>query len=694
VDLSASPRCDFLDPAVCLQPWPNDYFTRPDPTSDTGLRLNLDPLSMPANVAGKPIDPTEFNHADGFSPGQEIVTKVPGLDTPAAFQKTGSVPITDIVRTFDPSQPVVVINTNTLRRQLIWTEIDSNADNPADTEFIIRPAVNFDEGTRYVVALRNLKDAQGNVIPAGPAFRLYRDRVPTSDPLIEGRRAHFESIFHTLRAAGIHRNNLFLAWDFTVASRRNLSERLLHIRNDAFRQLGDTNLADGKAKGHAPTFTIDPHATVDYAPCSPSGCQSGQSDTIARHVEGTFLVPCYLNAPDCPPGSRFNYVGSADGLPAQLPGNTMAANFICNIPRSAMSGARVKPARPVVYGHGLLGSAGEVNGADFTNESNEHNMLYCATNEIGLSQDDLGNVASVLTDLSNFPTIPDRLQQGLVNEMYLGRLMVSPSGFSSSPVFQFGTTLGSVPGVTTGPSGPGVIDTHELYYNGNSQGAILGGALMAVEPDATRGVIGGVGMNYSTLLQRSVDFTTYAPLLYDSYPNQLERQLIFSLIQMLWDRGETNGYAHHITSHPYSDTPGHKILLDQAFGDHQVANVTAEVEARTLGLNVSPHPLDPGRSPDVTPYYGLSPIPAYPFSGSALIPWDIGPLRTVSGQVMGTPAPPTTNTPPAVGVDPHGKQHREVRDRNEISAFLEPRGNVIDVCNGHPCYELGWTGAG
>ena len=68
---------------------------------------------MPRNKDGEPIDPTEYNRSDGFSPGNLIITKVPGLDTPAAFQRTGAVPITDIGRTYDRRQPIVVINTRT-----------------------------------------------------------------------------------------------------------------------------------------------------------------------------------------------------------------------------------------------------------------------------------------------------------------------------------------------------------------------------------------------------------------------------------------------------------------------------------------------------------------------------------------------------------------------------------------------------
>src|SRR5207245_4610635 len=98
----------------------------------------------------------------------------------------------------------------------------------------------------YIVALRNLKDSSGNTIQPGEAFRDYRDDIVTLDPPFEARRAHMEELFATLARAGIKRGELFLAWDFTVASRQSLTQRMLSIRDDAFRQLGDTNLADLK----------------------------------------------------------------------------------------------------------------------------------------------------------------------------------------------------------------------------------------------------------------------------------------------------------------------------------------------------------------------------------------------------------------------------------------------------------------
>ena len=46
-------------------------------------------------------------------------------------------------------------------------------------------------------------------------------------------------MFKTLERAGIRRGSLYLAWDFTVASWQSLAARMLHIRDDAFAQLGD-----------------------------------------------------------------------------------------------------------------------------------------------------------------------------------------------------------------------------------------------------------------------------------------------------------------------------------------------------------------------------------------------------------------------------------------------------------------------
>ncbi len=100
-----------------------------------------------------------------------------------------------------------------------------------------------------------------------------------------------------------------------------------------------------------------------------------------------------------------------------------------------------------------------------------------------------------------------------------------------------------------------MIDTSKLYYNGNSQGGILGGSLTAVSPDFTRAALGVPGMGYSTLLTRSIDFKTYASILYPAYPNELSRPLLLSLVQMLWDRSEPERLRPDDDQRPLPNTP-------------------------------------------------------------------------------------------------------------------------------------------
>jgi hypothetical protein len=732
-------RCDVLDKAICLQPWPNDYFTVEDTDTDTGRRLNLQTDSMPENVPLGllpllHIDPAEHNRNDGFSPGNLLVTKVPGLDNQQAFDNSGLVPIDAPERYDDPGQGVVVLNAETGERHPVWAEIDSNPPNPGNRNLIIRPLVNFEEGARYVVGLRGLKDAAGNPIEPADAFRAYRDNLITTEPAVEGRRPHMEELFEILGQAGIQRSGLYLAWDFTIASERNLSERMLKIRDAAFAGLGDTNLADGVIQGASPQFSID--GVTDLTPA--------QDARVAREVTGTVTVPCFMTLNCSATGARFNYAGSPDGLPVQA--GTTNVPFTCEIPRAALDDPNSDPARPSLYGHGLLGAQGEVAGGNVKAMANEHNFVMCATDWYGFATQNLANILVILQDLSQFPLLADATQQGFLNFLFLGRAMAHPGGFVSNSAFQ------GADGDDAGTDPDPLLDTGELYYDGNSQGGILGGGLTAVAPDFRQAVLGVPGMNYSTLLERSVDFEPYAegqfgevlegaicdqansipvpqlaaivvalcvagvpddtPLgLYDNYPNEMERPLIFSLMQNLWDRAEANGYAQHMTTDPLPNTPAHDVLLHAAYGDHQVANVTAEVEARTIGASVYQPALDPGRhwqQAGSDPIFRIPAIPSFPFGGSALVYWDGGPM----GFPGGTEVPPDENIPPrppTYGVDPHSYPRNDIKARAQKAAFLSPGGQLLNYCTAQnnpladpallttggtptPCYAHGYTG--
>jgi hypothetical protein len=646
--------CDPTDTAACLLPFPNDFFTVADPSTDTGRRVNFNILAMPRNVAGKPIDPTEWNRNDGFSPGTPVITVVPGLDV----ARTGIAGVDDIGASLAPDAPIVLINAATGARHPYFAELDANPTGGEQPALIIRPAVNFDEAARYVVALRGMKNAAGAAIAPNATFASRRDAAAKQWHPVKGSgvdksaRAAVaaDPVFGPLVTNGYAIGDLYLAWTFTIASERNLTERLLHIRDDAVGTLGQSG----------PPFTVS-SVTNNPAP-----------DPIARVVKGKITVPSYLTNGGTP-GSRFSY--GADGLPTAQPGvtgpfKTQDATFTCIIPRSSgIAGTDpdgVHPSRASLYGHGLLGSQSEITAGNVKKMAAENNITFCATDWIGMATEDVPNVATILADMSNFPTLADRVQQGVLNMKLLGEAMIRDRGFAIDAAFQ-------------GPGGRPVLGGRPLYYDGNSQGGIIGGALVAVDGNIRSAVLGVTGMNYSTLLDRSVDFATYESVFNVSYPSELDREITFGLIQMLWDRAETNGYAHHLRNDSLlpNTSPKH-VLLHIAFGDHQVANAAAEVEARTIGAYTNAGFLAPGRSTAVEPGWGIPRIGAYPYTGNALIYWD-----------SGSDAPPSANVPPTAATN-HGDPHSDPRNtraaRDQKAAWFMPEPQLIDVCNGGPCY--------
>src|SRR3954447_26162017 len=582
VDPTNPQGCDALDPAQCMLPYPNDWFTKPDASSATGRRLDLNVLAMPRNAAGKPIEPQEWNRSDGFSAGAQILTVVPGMTKNADIVPSGLPPVTNLAMNEQDDLGVVLLDEETGRQWPVWVEVyqytDESGAEPAGVvgsvqqDLMIHPAENLTDGHRYIVALRHLVGDNGKQVPAPAAFAAYRDgKTPTTDP----RRAHMDNLFKALAQAGVARNNLYLAWDFTTASTKNVTGRLLAMRDDAFAQLGDKTLTDGVVQGNAPAFTVD--SVDNFTP--------QQDSQVARRITGHFAVPCYI-APSCDPPTKCDQLSQGvfhdcptpgqfaldptdpDAVPSQTPGQTYQANFICNVGQTAFGKHDLM--RPVEYGHGLFGGAGEGNSGPQKTMTNEHEMLYCATDWTGMATSDVPNALIALNDLSRFPLLTDRVQQGELDFLYLARLMVHPRGFGADPAFQWDDTHRSF------------IDIREAFYDGNSQGGINGGTVCAVSVDVRHCVLGVPGMDYSILLPRSSDYVaekplaTYDPTAFDpgdplaqigysdlfdtSYPDQSQRILLLDLIQTLWDRSDPNGFASHLRS-GLPNTPSHEALL-------------------------------------------------------------------------------------------------------------------------------------
>ena len=160
VDVRAG--CDFTEPAVCQFPWPNDHFTKRDKRTDTGLRLRLAKSADAAQQERQADRPGRHEPRRRVQPRQRDAHEgsrarhAGGRRSAASCRRSRTCSAAS-----RRARRWCVINARTGKRHPIWAEIDSNPSERADRVLIIRPARNFEEGERYIVALRNLRNARG-----------------------------------------------------------------------------------------------------------------------------------------------------------------------------------------------------------------------------------------------------------------------------------------------------------------------------------------------------------------------------------------------------------------------------------------------------------------------------------------------------------------------------------------------------
>ena len=128
----------------------------------------------------------------------------------------------------------------------------------------------------------------------------------------------------------------------------------------------------------------------------------------------------------------------------------------------------------------------------------------------------------------------------------------------------------------------------------------------------------------------------------------------------------------HLTADPYPGTSAKTVLLDVAFGDHQVTELSAMVEARTIGATINQPVAADGRWDEVEPGWGLEPT-VYPSKGSAMIVWDSGMADI-----------PFDNLAPREGDDSHEDPRADADVRTQKAGFLFDDA-LIDVCAGKAC---------
>jgi hypothetical protein len=595
-----------------MLPFPSNAFLTADTSTETGYKVNYASNTLPSSGTTSNVEILDLNRFDGFSPSTQIMTAfttVPNL--------TGVANQHSIATSLSDGHATVLLNLKNGERVAHWVELDDRATNPSATIVFMRTLGALDTNTTYGVAFIGLTDLSGNPITPSPAMQAIIDGDETTSPDIESRRDEIEAFI------GSHLDAYDLisvkaAWVFHTASSQSILSDISTMRSDALTRLGEDGI------GCTVTSSEDNY---------------GDDDKLYRRIRGTFTAPQYLESQN-PPAL---IVRDNNSIPqfvenAEIPFTMVIPQVLADLHESGPL---------VVFGHGFLGT-GEGTSNYLGGWAEEYKVSFIATDLYGWSTSDFDTLGWGMIDPSYFQHQAERIEQALINKMAMIRTF---KGICSDidEMYSDGTNL---------------VDSSDVHYMGYSLGGIYGASVVAVSPDIDRAALWVGGSGFSTFIERSTNFATFAELFSHSaaYPERNDRALLIGVMQQMWDCSDPETFLPFANDGYESVIEPFSFLSIISVNDAQVPGISSDRAARTAGIPV----LDSSaRLP-----YGIT-QQSGPISGSAIVYWD-----------GGYDAMPDSNSPPPIG--DAGKAHNEIgviEDVNEMVKEFLHTGVVIDTCD-------------
>lgn len=546
--LDTPAACNPLGGAECMTPWPASIYATDDATSATGRALDIPEGALISNNIEQKVDPALYNGRNGFSPAAPMLIAFDSGMSPDGLVGSDNIPasITD-------ASPTVLLDMQTGERVYHFAELDSAADNwPEKQGLIIRPAARLVENRRYAVALRtSLTAADGSALAIPEGFAAILDDTPTDHALLERVRPRYQAIFDALNAAGVPRDDLLVAWDFTTATDESINRDVLAARNAAIPLMGEA--------GANLTYEV-------------TGTELHGHPGIRRYKFGTFDAPLLLTNGGAYNASTRLLRNPQTGLP--ITDGTYRVPFWSMVPDCAYEAEQPVPI--MLYGHGLFGSGAHATGGDVAPAITAMCMVVVGTDMRGMSDRDLASIAAQLHDLNNIAVF-EQMVQGIINHVALQHIVRGPMAET----------------LLVDEQGKSIVDPTNVVYYGLSQGHIMGSTFVAYDTFIERAVLGAGGANYSLMLERSINWPRYRQLLQGAYQNPLKQLLALHLMQMMWDATEAAGSANVLLTGDIPGTPPKQVLLHMGHADEQVPNLATAWQVRTLGIPLlAPAPYD------------------------------------------------------------------------------------------------------
>jgi len=609
-------RCNPLGGQGCLLPWPSAIYEVADPSTVTGRRVEVPIEAMPSNIDGVAFDPAWLNRWDGFSPSGPILASFPNGVSNANLP-TWKNPDESLAA----DAPIALVDMNSGRRVPFFAEVDQNTDAIEKRDLIIRPLERLQPNGHYAVAIRNsVKDASGGELPVPAAFAKALAGEDYGHPRFDGKR--YTEIFSALASAGVDKSDLVLAWDYHTASDEFLRSDLTTMRDAAVPAMG-----------------------VGGANLTFSAIEQPARTGLYKSYVGTFKSPNFLTNGEA---DESKLRRGTDGLPEMQ--GLRDARFAALIP--ACVSQQPLPRPTIIFGHGLFGSAEEYLNDNFVIDlAQKYCLVILAGDFIGFTSRQVALAALAVNDLNKGAGISEKLGQSVIDFIALETATRGP--FRTAPEFQY--------------NGQPVIDAAKTFYVGGSLGGIMGNTFMAYDPNLTKGVLAVPGGIWSLLFERSAAWYLLMGAAQNAYEDPAVYQLNLALLGMGMEPYDPITTAAHVIKDPLPGVPQKRILMWYSLGDCLVTNISTEIVARTMGIDLI--------TPSVKSVWGMEGKPGPLANGIDL--YDEHP----------TPMPSELNIPPATDNGTHSGVNRNPSALRQVEAFLL-QDQIIQTCGGStpaPC---------
>jgi pimeloyl-ACP methyl ester carboxylesterase len=600
--LSLAATTVLFDPSSpATGPFPTDFLTTSDPVQKTGLRLNL-PVPDCASHYTDCQQTALLDQADGFSLRARIQVRFSAPVNPATLRDG--------------------IFLASLDRPGNRIPIDRVVFDPSTNTVYAKPASVLDQQRRYALLVTDaVKDASGAAVAADPAYQLCTQAV---DSFCAGlaqaigtiptgsQRVVAASVFTTMSAtAWLEHARDILPFVPPVV--------MLAQPQSTFRIADLTGLVLHGQTGANPTQFSDLSLPLD--PTLLAG--------IDRVVIGSFRSPNFLEADQT--------IRPSPTLPAlPVPDSTSEIGFNVLLPSSP------KPAGGypvVIFGHGFGDSRfggptavaptlaragfaviainavghgfGPLSTVTFTDRAGKGVTLPANGRSIDYNQDGViqPNEGCALTNPVPYG-LRDCFRQTVVDLMQLTR------------VIRLGLDL-------DGDGAPD-LDAAQIYYGGQSLGAMYGAMFMALEPQvraAALNVGGGTSVDvarwspsyrsliiqalgqYSPpLLNKGSDYEDDnvfpgQPVKLTTVPGAVAIQNALELIEWLGMSGDPLSFAPHLQTSPLPGRTARPVLIQFARADETMPNPATSQLIQAAGLQASAwlyrHDLARAKAPDL-----------------------------------------------------------------------------------------------